>query len=67
MKTEKLKPEVNLHALFPADPKVPPCQEAGSSVPGKVMDPALLAQLGHNRIDPREARLCLRQKEKSAL
>ena len=59
---ENKKPEVNLHALFPADPKVPPRQEAGDSVPSKVMDPAFLAQLGHNRVNPREPRLCLQQK-----
>lgn len=31
-------------------------------MPGKMMDPAFLAQLGHNCVDPREPRLCLQQK-----
>lgn len=66
-KRENPKPEVNLHALLPADPKVPTGQEAGGSVPGKVVDPALLPQLGHDCINPWEPRLSLRQKSTSAL
>ena len=45
-----------LHSLLPRDPEVAPCEEAGDGVPGQVVDPALLPQLGHDGVDPREAR-----------
>ena len=44
-----------LHAALPADPQVSPGEEAGHGVPGQVMDPALLPELGHDSVDPGEA------------
>lgn len=44
---------------LPADPEVPAGEEAGYGVPGQVVDPALLPQLGHDGINPREACLAL--------
>lgn len=44
-----------LHALLPADPQVSSGQETGHSVSGQVVDPALLPQLCHDGVDPREA------------
>lgn len=44
---------------LPADPEVPSGEEAGHSVPGQVVDPALLPQLGHDGVNPREACLAL--------
>ena len=44
-----------LHAALPADPQVSPGEEAGHGVPGQVMDPALLPELGHDGVDPGEA------------
>lgn len=43
-----------LLALLPADPQVSSGQEAGHGVPGQVVDPALLPQLGHDGIDEGE-------------
>lgn len=44
---------------LPADPEVPAGEEAGHSMPGQVVDPALLPQLGHDGVNPREACLAL--------
>lgn len=44
---------------LPADPEVAPGQEAGHRVPGQMVDPPFLPQLGHDCIDPREACLAL--------
>ena len=49
-----------LHATLPAQPQVSAGQEAGDGMPGQVVDPALLPQLGHDGVDPGEARLGLR-------
>ncbi len=43
-----------LHALFPADPQVSTREEASNSMPGQMVDPPLLPQLGHYGINPRE-------------
>lgn len=44
---------------LPADPEVPAGEEAGHGVPRQVVDPALLPQLGHDGVNPREACLGL--------
>ncbi len=44
----------HLHPLLPGDPEVPPGEEAGDGVPGQVVDPSLLPQLGHDGVDPGE-------------
>ena len=49
----------DLHALLPAEPEVAAGEEAGHGVSGQVVDPALLSQLRHDGVDPREARLAL--------
>lgn len=49
-----------LHALLPADPQVSSGQETGDGVPGQVVDPAFLPQLGHDGVDPGEAGPALR-------
>lgn len=49
----------HLHPFLPADPQVPPGEEAGHRVPGQVMDPALLPQLSHDGVYPGKARLGL--------
>lgn len=54
-----------LHSALPADPQVSSSEETGHGVSGQVVDPALLSELGHDGIDPREPRptLCpLRQR-----
>lgn len=45
--------------VFPRDPEVAARQETGHGVARQVVDPALLAQLRHDGVDPREARLAL--------
>ena len=50
----------DLESLLPGDPEVAPGEEAGDGVPGQVVDPALLPQLGHDRVDPGEARVGVR-------
>lgn len=47
--------DVNLLSLLPADPQVAPGEEAGHSVPAQMVNPALLAQLGHDGIDEGES------------
>lgn len=44
---------------LPADPEVSPGQETGHSMPGQMVDPPFLSQLGHDCIDPRETCLAL--------
>lgn len=44
---------------LPADPEVPAGEEAGHGMPGQMVDPALLPQLGHDGVNPREACLAL--------
>ena len=40
-------------------PEVAPGQEAGGGVPGQVVDPALLPQLGHDGVNPGEPGLSI--------
>ena len=42
----------HLHPVLPGDPEVAPGEEAGGGVPGQVMYPALLPQLGHYGVNP---------------
>lgn len=49
----------HLHSLLPRYPQVASRQEARNGVTGQVMNPSLLAQLRHYRVDPRKARLTL--------
>lgn len=58
MEDERLT--ANLHAFFPTDPEVPPCQEAGNCVASKMMNPAFLMELSHNGINPGKSSLGLR-------
>ena len=44
-----------LHSVLPALPEVPSREEASDGVSGQMVDPALLSQLGHDGVDPREA------------
>lgn len=53
-------PFTHLHPFLPADPQVAPGEETRHSVPGQVMDPALLPQLSHDGVYPGKARLGLR-------
>lgn len=49
----------DLQPFFPGDPKVPAGEEAGNSMPSKVVDPALGAQLGYDGVDEGIACLAL--------
>lgn len=51
-----------LHSFLPWDPKVASGQEASNRMSGQMMYPTLLAQLSHNRVDPRKSRLTLMRK-----
>ena len=44
-----------LHSLLPRDPEIAPGEEAGDRVAGQVVDPALVTQLRHDRVDPRKS------------
>lgn len=41
-----------LHAFLPADPQVSSGEETSNRMPGQVVDPAFLPQLGHDGINP---------------
>lgn len=51
-----------LHPFFPGNPEIPSGKEASDSVSGQMVDPALLPQLRHDRVDPRESSLSLFEK-----
>lgn len=51
---------IYLHALLPADPQVSSSQETGHGVPSQMVNPALLPQLSHDGVNPREAGPTLR-------
>lgn len=46
----------HLQAFLPAEPEVPPGEEADHSSPGEVADPAFFLQLGHDGVYPGKAR-----------
>lgn len=49
----KLKSALSyLHAALPADPQVSSGEETGHGMPGQVVDPTLLSQLGHDGVNP---------------
>lgn len=50
----------HLQAFLPAEPEVPPGEEADHSSPGEVADPAFFLQLGHDGVYPGKARPTLR-------
>nr|CAD7399559.1 unnamed protein product [Timema poppensis] len=47
----------HLLTFFPGDPQVPSSKEAGHGVTGKVVDPSLLSQLRHDRVNEGVPRL----------